>query len=85
MKKKLRSRGGETLLETLLSIMVIALALAMLTTAVVAATRINAKLQEVNQDFSYQADSSTSGTVLIGSGSKEAVISENNGYYYYGE
>ncbi len=91
MKKKLRSQSGETLVETLLAILVIAIAIAFLSTAVVSAARINAALHNMRQDFSYSgaAVSENRGTVevIVGSNSKTAqeTIYEYNDYYFYGD
>ena len=42
MMKKLRSRRGETLVETLVSLLIVVLCLSFLATAIVTAARINA-------------------------------------------
>lgn len=46
MKKRLKQKNGETLVETLVSLVIIALALLMLPGAVVAAARVNAKAKK---------------------------------------
>lgn len=46
MKRKLKQKKGETLVETLVSLVIIALALMMLPGAVVAAARVNAQVEK---------------------------------------
>lgn len=54
MWKKLRSRTAETLLETLVSLMVAVFSVTLLTGGIVTATRLNQAAG--NADTSYQAD-----------------------------
>ena len=46
--KKLRSRRGETLVETLVSLLIVVLVMAFLATSIVAATRVNAKMRDAD-------------------------------------
>ena len=53
MKKKLLSRSGETLIESLAAILVAVLVFLFLTTAVVTAARVNKKVSEYDLYFRY--------------------------------
>lgn len=46
--RKLRSRRGETLVETLVSLLIVVLVMAFLATSIVAATRVNAKVRDAD-------------------------------------
>ena len=61
MKKKLRSKRGETLLEVLVSVVIIALSAAMLATMITAATRM-AVDADIAIDELYEQLSSAEGT-----------------------
>ena len=90
--KKRRSKAGETLVETLASVLIAALAFAFLSTAAVTAARINAAARE---DVSFRYNAERKGTVTVmaegaGSGTSQKTGSEEvtlyttgNGYDYY--
>ena len=90
--KKRRSKAGETLVETLVSVLIAALAFAFLSTAAVTAARINATARE---DVSFRYNAERKGTVTVmaegaGSGTSQKTGSEEvtlyttgNGYDYY--
>lgn len=88
---KLRDNRGETLIESLASILIAVLAFAVLATSVVTAEKINAKTREERQAngmFSYTGAKSTDKTVkLTGesgkSGGGTVPLYESKGYYYY--
>ena len=90
--KKRRSKAGETLVETLASVLFAALAFALLSTAAVTAARINASARE-DVSFHYNAERKETVTVMAegaGSGTSQKTGSENvtlyttdNGYQYY--
>lgn len=85
---KLRNNRGETLVESLVSILIAVLAFGILATSVVTAEKINAKTRNTDVMFRYDeakeivdkkvelksTDKTGSGTVLL---------YESNGYYYY--
>lgn len=48
LMRKLRSRRGETLVETLVSLLIVVLVMAFLATSIVAATRVNAKMRDAD-------------------------------------
>ena len=90
--KKRRSKAGETRVETLVSVLIAALAFALLSTAAVTAARINATARE---DVSFRYNAERKGTVTVmaegaGSGTSQKTGSEEvtlyttgNGYDYY--
>lgn len=90
--KKRRSKAGETLVETLVSVLIAALAFAFLSTAAVTAARINAAARE-DVSFRYNAERKETVTVMAegaGSGTSQKTGSEevtlyttDNGYQYY--
>ena len=52
---KLKSQSGETLMETLISIIIAVLCVALLSTSVVAASRINSKIKNsVTEGFNFE-------------------------------
>ncbi len=83
--KKLRDKRGETLIESLVSVLIAALAFAFLATAAVSAEKINAKTRNTDVSFRYTSADPTGlaegeektekaeGTVkLTGSGTRES-------------
>ena len=54
--RKLRSRRGETLVETLVSLLIVVLVMAFLATSIVAATRVNAKMRDADVAVRYLTD-----------------------------
>ena len=51
--KKLKSTRGETLVETLVSLLIIVLTFAFLTTSAITAAKINAKVRQRDVSFRY--------------------------------
>ena len=90
--KKRRSKAGETLVETLVSVLIAALAFAFLSTAAVTAARINAAARE-DVSFRYNAERKETVTVMAegaGSGTSQktgrrnvTLYTTDNGYRYY--
>lgn len=90
--KKRRSKAGETLVETLVSVLIAALAFAFLSTAAVTAARINAAARE-DVSFRYIAEREETVTVTAEgahsgtgqkTGSEEVTLyTTDNGYRYY--
>ena len=90
--KKRRSKAGETLVETLVSVLIAALAFAFLSTAAVTAARINAAARE-DVSFRYNAERKETVTVTAegaGSGTSQktgrrnvTLYTTDNGYTYY--
>jgi len=56
MRKKLKQKKGETLIETLFSLLIALLSMALLISAVLAATNINQKLREADESFRSQLE-----------------------------
>ena len=89
--KKRRSKAGETL-ETLVSVLIAALAFAFLSTAAVTAARINAAARK-DVSFRYTAEQGKTVTVTAegaGSGTSQktgrrnvTLYTTDNGYQYY--
>lgn len=84
--KKLRSRRGETLVETLAAILIAALAFSFLATAAVTATRINTRTRSTDISFHY-AGTKREGRVILEEGTTSVTGSidlyQDNGYDYY--
>ena len=94
---KLRNNRGETLIESLVSILIAVLAFGILATSVVTAEKINAKTRNTNVMFQYATkptdptDPTNPPTVMLTgegasgkkTGSGKVSLYENNGYYYY--
>ena len=86
--KKLRDSRGESLVEVLAAVLVTALSIMFLATAVVSAARVNTRL--TNADVAFQVPTTPEpGDVQVKSGSYEENISvsfyktDNNSYCYY--
>ncbi|MDO4960572.1 MAG: hypothetical protein Q4E57_01765 [Eubacteriales bacterium] len=95
---KLKNRGGETLVETLIATMVMVLAMTMLAGCIVSAARVTSRLKNNDTSFMLSDDTSTAKqeTVIItfpsyvsgAAGSDTQSISETvytteNGCHYY--
>lgn len=88
---KLRNNRGETLIESLVSILIAVLAFGILATSVVTAEKINAKTRNTNVMFQYDTaikiDDKDDKNVELKStdktGSGTVLLYESNGYYYY--
>lgn len=86
---KLRDNRGETLIESLVSVLIAVLAFAVLATSVVTAEKINAQTR--NTDVMFRYDRATKqdpdkeielkGAVKSGTGTVS--LYKSNGYYYY--
>ena len=72
IRKKFHSTSGETIVETLVTMIILSLAVLMLAGAVVTAARINKKAD--NTDTAFTAGREIGGT---GTGSPSVTISEN--------
>lgn len=86
---KLRDNRGETLIESLVSVLIAVLAFAMLATSVVTAEKINAKTRQERKEkgmFSYTNESTDKKVTLTGTGrtvTGTVSLYESKGYYYY--
>ena len=89
--RKLKARAGESVAETLVAVLIMALAFLILTGAVLAAARVNERVK--NEDVAFAksdgdpaAPTVTSVSVSLDGGSAEPYnvnLYEKNGYYYY--
>lgn len=94
---KLRDNRGETLVESLVSILIAVLAFGILATSVVTAEKINAKTRNTDVMFQYATkptdptDPTNPPTVMLTgegasgkkNGSGKVSLYKSNGYYYY--
>ena len=91
---KLRNNRGETLIESLVSILIAVLAFGILATSVVTAEKINAKTRNTDVMFQYATkptdptDPTNPPTVTLTGkndkrGSGKVSLYKSNGYYYY--
>ena len=86
---KLRNNRGETLVESLVSILIAVLAFGILATSVVTAEKINAKTRNTDVMFRYDKATKIDGknVELKGTtgktGSGKVSLYKSNGYYYY--
>ena len=90
---KLRNNRGETLVESLVSILIAVLAFGILATSVVTAEKINAQTRNTNVMFQYDTaikiDDKDDKNVELKStdktqtGSGPVLFYKSNGYYYY--
>ena len=92
MRKKLKEKSGETIIEALVSLLIVVISLSLLATSVVAAGKINARAREKLTEgfaFSYSDVAKASGKASIAfddislSDSADIIISEKNGYQFY--
>ena len=89
MLEKLRSIAGETLVESLVSMLIITMVFAFLVTAIVTATKVNdsVKAEDVSIDLSH-ATSAGKVNVTIGTYSEQRQLyvlkdGDEGKYYYY--
>lgn len=90
---KLRDNRGETLIESLVSVLIAVLAFAVLATSVVTAEKINAKTRNTNVMFRYDRATKQDKEIELKvagksgksgkSDSGDVTLYESNGYYYY--
>ena len=90
MIEKLRSIAGETLVESLVSMLIITMVFAFLVTAIVTAAKINdsVKAEDVSIDLSQAKDTETKVDVAIGTYSEKRQLyvlkdGDEEKYYYY--
>lgn len=87
---KLRDNRGETLIESLVSVLIAVLAFAVLATSVVTAEKINAQTRNTNVMFRYDRATKQDKEIELKvagksgkSDSDNVTLYESNGYYYY--
>lgn len=92
-RKKINSTSGETIAETLVTMIILSLAVLMLAGAVVTSARVNKKADNTDTSFSTESEIVTLDKVTITDGSKAGTAAEisisvnfhetENGYKYY--
>ncbi len=89
---RLKDNRGETLIESLVSLLILTMTFAFLAVASTTAARLNAKVRDTDVSFRYAAESTDNARVElqgsvsldgIKSGLQTATLYENNGYLYY--
>ena len=87
MRKKLRSRRGDTLAETLAALLLVVLTMAFLATSLVTAARINAGVRQTDTALKYDDDEGEKKTLTItrenNSVTKSVTVYETEGGYRY--
>ena len=90
--KKLKSEKGETLVETLISSIIVVISVAFMVTSVTVASKINARVKDaVGSRISFTYDdakeegpgSMTTVPEILDNSTVTVKIYESNGYYYY--
>ena len=88
--RKLRMKRGESISETLIAVLIMALMFTMLTGAVITAARINSRLK--NDEAAFRAGTEVDGAdgwgVVLRMGDQQyrqsaKLYETENGYYYY--
>ena len=89
---RLKDNRGETLIESLVSLLILTMTFAFLAVASTTAARLNAKVRDTDVSFRYAAKSTDNAKVElqdsvsldgIKSGLQTVTLYENNGYLYY--
>lgn len=88
--KKLLQKRGETLVESLVSILLVTFIMLFLSTAIVAAARINRQLRDTDISYKSDRDRTASAGMLTVEGDNQAMVTSpisvyqsENGYVYY--
>ena len=89
---RLKDNRGETLIESLVSLLILTMTFAFLAVASTTAGRLNAKVRDTDVSFRYAVESTDNARVElqgsvsldgIKSGLQTVTLYENNGYLYY--
>ena len=89
---RLKDNRGETLIESLVSLLILTMTFACLAVASTTAARLNAKVRDTDVSFRYAAESTDNARIElqgsvsldgIKSGLQTVTLYENNGYLYY--
>ena len=94
MKNKLKSKKGESLIETLAALLIITLTFVFLVNSITKANQLRSKADKMDIPFEYQTDVSQNGTLTVSgdytTGEKQinVYVCPNNenpqySYYYY--
>ena len=78
MKKKLSSRKGETILETLIALLIIVVSISFLTTAIIKSNSILRDVKKVKEKgFSYETEGGSPWEVSVDTSEATVQIAEN--------
>ena len=89
---RLKDNRGETLIESLVSLLILTMTFAFLAVASTTAARLNAKVRDTDVSFRYAEESTDNARIElqgsvsldgIKSGLQTVTLYENNGYLYY--
>ena len=89
---RLKDNRGETLIESLVSLLILTMTFAFRAVASTTAARLNAKVRDTDVSFRYAAESTDNARIElqgsvsldgIKSGLQTVTLYENNGYLYY--
>lgn len=89
---RLKDNRGETLIESLVSLLILTMTFAFLAVASTTAARLSAKVRDTDVSFRYAEESTDNARVElqgsvsldgIKSGLQTVTLYENNGYLYY--
>lgn len=89
---RLKDNRGKTLIESLVSLLILTMTFAFLAVASTTAARLNAKVRDTDVSFRYAEESTDNARVElqgsvsldgIKSGLQTVTLYENNGYLYY--
>ena len=89
---RLKDNRGETLIESLVSLLILTMTFAFLAVASTTAARLNAKVRDTDVSFRYAAESTDNARIElqgsvsldgIKSGLQTVTLYENNGYLSY--
>ena len=89
LKRKLLDKGGETLVESLVGLIIVVLAIGVLCGSIVTAAKINDRVKKMDTNFIAAIDTGNDASVTVkhedGSSDQVTVKSHEtgNGYYYY--
>lgn len=86
--RKLQSQSGETLVEALTAILIVALVMLFFTTSIAAASRLNRAVRDADVSFVYEDDGEpVTKTLTVSGGAERSEITvtehTNNGFHYY--
>lgn len=92
LMKKLKSNSGETLIEALAALLVVAITISFLSIAVTTAAKLNKKVRENTGAFKYDGASVTDNMARVnikgenvnGTVKEEVTVYAYDDYYYYG-
>lgn len=87
-KMKLGNNSGETLVESLISLLVVSLTIAFLSVAASTASKLNVRIRNTDLSFRYNKETEKTVSITVSgtggrSATEEITVYESNGYLYY--